>query len=54
MHPCDQYSVTILRHLDHELTGRELEDFRSYLAACAMSAAGFRTVRRQKLDPNFS
>jgi len=32
---CDEYAVTVLRYLDNDLEGRELEDFRSHLNSCA-------------------
>jgi anti-sigma factor RsiW len=35
MIPCDEYRVKILRYLDNDLRGRELDDFRSHLEACA-------------------
>lgn len=35
MSPCDEYRVKILRHLDNDLRGQELDDFRSHLETCA-------------------
>ena len=32
---CDEYRVKVLRYLDDDLQGRELDDFRSHLEACA-------------------
>ena len=33
--PCDGYAVTLLRYLDKDLEGQELEEFRSHLDSCA-------------------
>ena len=33
--PCDEYAVTVLRYLDNDLEGQELEEFRSHLDSCA-------------------
>jgi len=35
MTECDEYRVKVLRYLDDDLQGRELDDFRSHLKACA-------------------
>jgi anti-sigma factor (TIGR02949 family) len=35
MTPCDEYRVRIPRHLDNDFRGRELDDFRIHLEACA-------------------
>ena len=35
MNHCDEYSVKILRYLDNDLQGYELDDFRNHLKACA-------------------
>jgi hypothetical protein len=35
MSPCDEYRVKILRYLDNDLRGHELDDFRSHLETCA-------------------
>ena len=35
MSPCDEYRVKILRYLDDDLRGNELDDFRSHLETCA-------------------
>jgi mycothiol system anti-sigma-R factor len=35
MSPCDDYRVKILRYLDNDLRGQELDDFRSHLETCA-------------------
>src|SRR5215831_19384785 len=33
--PCDEYAVTVLRYLDNDLEGQELDEFRSHLDSCA-------------------
>lgn len=35
MNPCDEYRVKILRYLDDDLQGQELDDFRNHLETCA-------------------
>jgi anti-sigma factor RsiW len=35
MTPCDEYHVEILRYLDNDLQGQELDDLRSHLKTCA-------------------
>jgi mycothiol system anti-sigma-R factor len=35
MSPCDEYRARMLRHLDNDLRGPELDDFRSHLETCA-------------------
>jgi anti-sigma factor RsiW len=35
MNPCEKHSVNILRCLDNELSGQELQDFRNHLASCS-------------------
>jgi mycothiol system anti-sigma-R factor len=35
MTPCDEYRVKILRYLDDDLQGHELDDFRNHLEACS-------------------
>jgi anti-sigma factor RsiW len=32
---CGDFDVKVLRYLDHDLNGRELQEFRSHLASCA-------------------
>jgi hypothetical protein len=34
MNRCDEYRVKILRYVDDDLQGNELDDFRTHLDAC--------------------
>lgn len=45
MNPCDEYVVKTLRFLDNDLTGQELEDFRSHLQSCADCQAHLETEK---------
>lgn len=45
MNPCDDQSVNILRYLDNELSGRELEDFSAHLKVCANCMASLEEER---------
>jgi mycothiol system anti-sigma-R factor len=45
MIPCDEYRVKILRYLDNDLRGEELDDFRSHLETCADCRANLEAER---------
>jgi mycothiol system anti-sigma-R factor len=45
MNSCDEYSVKILRYLDDDLQGKELDDLRAHLEACADCLATLQAER---------
>jgi hypothetical protein len=46
MKPCDECAVKILRHLDDDLEGDEVREFRTHVVSCAKCRARLRAERR--------